>query len=177
MPVSNRAVVGIAAASALAGAAITAGALSWPQAPEQGNPAPTQSERADHVHEMGATVMPFALEKATHIFEMNGRGGVQDVVAKEPGDTATIRLIRQHLRHEAELFRRGDFRDPASLHGPEMPGVQELAEGADRVRVEYQELPDGARIVFSTDDPALTTAVHRWFGAQLSDHGADATYR
>ena len=172
MAISRRAAAAIAVASALAGAAVAAAATA-----RSSSPAPLPSERAEHVHEMGATVMPFALEKTTHIFEMNESGGVQDVVAKEPGDTATIRLIRQHLRHEAELFRRGDFRDPESLHGAEIPGVRQLAAGADRVRVEYRELPDGARIVFSTDDPALVTGVHRWFGAQLSDHAADATYR
>lgn len=177
MPISNRAVVGIAAASALLGAAITAGAMSWQSAPEPAEPDVAQSERAQHVHEMGANVMPFALEKTTHVFEMTDSGGIQDVVANEPADTATIRLIRQHLRDETELFRRGDFRDPMSLHGEDMPGVQELTAGSDRVRVEYQELPDGARITFTTDDPALLTAVHRWFGAQLSDHAADATYR
>lgn len=27
---------------------------------------------------------------------------------------------------------------------------------------------------FSTQDRHLLTAIHRWFGAQLSEHGADA---
>jgi hypothetical protein len=39
------------------------------------------------------------------------------------------------------------------------------------------ELPHGAQITFITSDLKLITALHRWFGAQLSDHGADATYR
>jgi hypothetical protein len=172
MPVSNRGAAGIAVLGALVASAITAGTLSWLDWPE-----PDPSEHAHRVHQMGASVMPFALEKTTHVFEMTDSGGIQDVVAKEAVDTATIRLIRQHLMHEAEFFRRGDFRDPMSLHGAQMPGVQELAAGSDRVRIEYQTLPDGARITFITEDLALLTAVHRWFGAQLSDHAADASYR
>jgi hypothetical protein len=35
-------------------------------------------------------------------------------------------------------------------------------------------LSDGAEITFKTTDPHLLTAIHRWFGAQLSEHGADA---
>jgi hypothetical protein len=38
----------------------------------------------------------------------------------------------------------------------------------------YSDLPDGAEITFKTTDPQLLTAIHRWFGAQLSEHGADA---
>jgi hypothetical protein len=74
-------------------------------------------------------------------------------------------------------FSSGDYSDPTSLHGAEMPGVKELAASAARIRIEYQPLPNGAQITFSTDDLRLITAVHRWFGAQLSDHGSDATYR
>jgi len=96
---------------------------------------------------MAATVMPFALERTTHVFEMTDRGGIQDVAAKEPGDTATIGLIRQHLMHVAELFCRGDFRDPMSLHSAEMTGVRALSAGSDRVRVEYQVLRSARRQV------------------------------
>ena len=39
----------------------------------------------------------------------------------------------------------------------------------------YEPVPDGARLRFSSRAPALVAALHRWFAAQLSDHGADAT--
>ena len=38
----------------------------------------------------------------------------------------------------------------------------------------YTALPTGAEITFETSDIYLLTAIHRWFGAQLSEHGADA---
>ena len=55
-----------------------------------------------------------------------------------------------------------------------MPGLRELQRGARRVKVSYFNLPEGAEIRFETTDPHLLTAMHRWFGAQLSEHGADA---
>jgi hypothetical protein len=58
-----------------------------------------------------------------------------------------------------------------------MPGVKELARGAAQIKMEYTALSNGAQITFTTRDLQLITAIHRWFGAQLSDHGADATYR
>ena len=129
------------------------------------------------VHDMGPQVMPFDLSRTTHIFEMTESGGVQQVIAKDPGDDAQIALIQQHIQHEAMQFRAGDFSDPASLHGADMPGLEELAGGAAQIKIEYMALPNGAQITFTTQDLHLITAIHRWFGAQLSDHGADATYR
>ncbi|OGR26165.1 MAG: hypothetical protein A2139_00925 [Desulfobacca sp. RBG_16_60_12] len=135
------------------------------------------SDRQSTLHEMGQEVMPFNLGQTTHIFEMTDTGGIQEVIADDPDDAAQAQLIQQHLQHEVALFRSGDFSDPTSLHGTEMPGVKELAAGVQNIEMEYVELPDGAQITFITSDLKLITALHRWFGAQLSDHGSDATYR
>jgi len=83
-------------------------------------------------------------------------------------------LIQQHLKHEAERFRRGDYSDPAALHGANMPGLKDLRVGASGIKVLYADLSVGAEITFETKDLHLLTAIHRWFGAQLSEHGADA---
>lgn len=150
----------------------TFGALLW-----AGWLTPPQGDRQTMVHDMGSGVMPFNLGQTTHIFEMTESGGVQQVIADDPNDDDQIALIRQHLEYEVERFRSGDFSDPTSLHGSELPGIEELAAGLTQVSIEYAELPAGAEIVFTTQDLQLITAIHRWFGAQLSDHGADATYR
>jgi hypothetical protein len=128
-------------------------------------------------HDMAHNVMPFDISKTTHIFEMTETGGIQQVIAKDTINTEQISLIREHLRHEAARFRNGDFSDPASLHGASMPGLKELAAGSSKMSIEYSDISSGGQIVFTTHDIHLLTAVHRWFGAQLSEHGADATYR
>ncbi|MGB8716759.1 MAG: hypothetical protein WCD66_10410 [Rhodanobacteraceae bacterium] len=114
------------------------------------------------------------MSKTVHIFRMTESGGVQRVVARDPDESDQVALIRQHLRHEAEKFQRGDFSDPARLHGADMPGLKQLRIGAADIKVSYAELPMGAEIRFETTDLHLITAIHRWFGAQLSEHGADA---
>jgi hypothetical protein len=105
---------------------------------------------------------------------MTETGGVQRVVLKDRSYTDQLILIQQHLRKEAVRFQHGDYSDPAKLHGVTMPGLNELQRGAQRVTVSYSDLPDGAEISFKTADPHLLTAIHRWIGAQLSEHGADA---
>jgi len=128
----------------------------------------------ERVHQMAHSVMPFDMSKTLHIFKMTESGGVQQVIAKDAGDTAQIALIQQHLKHEADKFRRGDYSDPAMLHGADMPGLKELQAGAAAIKVKYAVLAMGAEITFETTDLHLLTAIHRWFGAQLSEHGADA---
>jgi hypothetical protein len=135
--------------------------------------APDQS-RQEHIHHMGHSVMPFALERTLHIFQMTETGGVQRVIIKDPGATDQIPLIQQHLEREAELFESGDFSDPAALHGASMPGLEELKAGASRIKISYTALPAGGEIRYDASDIHMITAIHRWFGAQLSEHGADA---
>lgn len=133
-----------------------------------------QTTPQDHVHEMSHEVMPFDLAKTVHIFLMTEQGGVERVVTREDEASDQIPLIQQHLQKEARQFQKGDYSDPQRLHAVDMPGLKELHEGASHVKVTYEPLPHGAEISFETTDLHLLTAVHRWFGAQLSEHGADA---
>ncbi|MBU2648229.1 hypothetical protein KKI24_26215 [bacterium] len=123
---------------------------------------------------MGHSVMPFSLAKTLHIFQMTESGGVERVIVKDAADRDQVTMIQHHLQIEAGAFQRGDYSDPISLHGADMPGLKELQAGAAQIRVSYTALPKGAEIVFETSDLRLLTAIHRWFGAQLSEHGADA---
>jgi hypothetical protein len=101
-------------------------------------------------------------------------GGVMRVLARDPDDADQVALIRQHLKHEAERFQQGNYADPAKLHGADMPGLAELQANPSAVTVAYKMLPAGAQLRFNTQDLRMLTAIHRWFGAQLSEHGADA---
>ena len=127
-----------------------------------------------HVHTMSHDVMPFDMSKTIHIFKMTVDGGEQRVEAREPVDTGQVALIRQHLAHEAAEFAKGNFGDPAHLHGAEMPGLRKLAEAPKNIKVTYADVPNGGKITFEGANIRVVTAIHRWFGAQLSEHGADA---
>lgn len=132
----------------------------------------------EHVHGHGHDVMPFDLTRTLHIFQMTEDGGIQQVVMRgNVVDAEQVQLIQHHLMMEAAVFQKGDFTDPAQLHGATMPGLQELQSAAKRIQIAYRPLPTGAEIRFKTSDIRLITAIHRWFGAQLSEHGADAQAR
>ena len=135
----------------------------------------TTHNRHEVVAARGAQVMPFDLEKTVHVFEKFNDGGLQKVVVKDPSNREQISLIQAHLKEESERFRRGDFSDPAKIHGQDMPGLAELRSGSLKIEVVYTPLPDGAEIRYTTKDPALLMAIHHWFDAQLSDHGRHAS--
>jgi hypothetical protein len=133
-----------------------------------------EGERQAQVAEKGRTVMPFDLERTTHRFTKKPDGGVETVITDDPKDQQQILLIREHLSKEIAKFQRGDFADPASIHGGQMPGLKALSQGYQRIQMRYETTSSGARIIFSTKDPSLVNALHTWFDAQVSDHGHHA---
>ena len=56
-----------------------------------------------------------------------------------------------------------------------MPGLTKLkAAGPGELAIRYRELANGAQVEYSSRSPEMISAIHEWFDAQLSDHGADA---
>jgi hypothetical protein len=135
---------------------------------------PSADSRQAEVADRGAEVMPFDLDRTTHVFTGRPDGGTQTVTADDPRDAGQVRLIREHLRTEAAAFAQGDFTDPATIHGDGMPGLATLRAGTDRITVRYRDLPAGGQLTYTTDDQALVDALHDWFAAQVTDHGEHA---
>jgi hypothetical protein len=126
------------------------------------------------VAKRGADIMPFDLNATTHVFTKTTNGGIQRVIAKDANDSGQISLIRDHLRAIRAQFTQGDFSGPTHIHGASMPGLAELKETRSQASVQYREINTGAELVYSSENPQLVSAIHRWFDAQLSDHGSDA---
>lgn len=151
--------------AALAGLMVTQPSLAQTVSPE----------RLKEVTEHGRHVMPFDLKLTQHIFTKTEMGGVQQVAVRDSNDKPQVELIRQHLTKISGEFSHGDFSDPEKIHGKEMPGLAELRKAKPgQLHVQYKELPDGAEITYSSKEPGLVDAIHRWFDAQLADHGPDA---
>lgn len=133
------------------------------------------AQRQAEVAQRGPDVMPFSLKDTTHFFTKSNHGGTQRVIAKDVSDPTQTRLVREHLRDIQGQFLQGDFSGPSHIHGNEMPGLSQLkAAQPGQLTIEYRELPGGAELTYQTSNSDLVSALHRWFDAQLSDHGADA---
>jgi len=158
-------VAGTAAAAAVIGALVGVVAVLAPD---------DDPGRREIVAERGGMVMPFDLERTTHVFDADTTGGVQTVVADDPTDIEQVELIRAHLREEADRFGAGDFGDPAAVHGHDMPGLETLEARFEALEVTYDLIDAGGQVIYRSEDPTVVAALHDWFDAQLSDHGAHA---
>ncbi|KWT94144.1 MULTISPECIES: aspartate carbamoyltransferase [unclassified Variovorax] len=132
-------------------------------------------QRQAEVARRGPDVMPFSLKATTHVFTKTADGGVQRVVAKSAADNRQVKLVRGHLREIRAQFLKGDFSGPAHIHGAEMPGLAQLkTTKPGQLAISYKDVAGGAELTYRTADIQLVSALHAWFDAQLSDHGADA---
>jgi len=132
------------------------------------------THRQHMIHAKSPMVMPFDMDKVTHYFIKNGSGGILRIKTKKLNDTVQTSLIRSHLKKEYTLFSNADFKDPKTLHGMKMPGLKTLSESKGKFNVEYENLSDGAQIIFSSKESEVVKAIHKWFDAQIKDHGSDA---
>jgi hypothetical protein len=131
--------------------------------------------RQQEVAQKGAMVMPFNGQNSKHVFQKTSDGGLQQVIADDAFDKDMVGAIRGHLSMEAMRFSKGDYSDPMKIHGMDMPGVQYLSNvRPGQIAVIYRDLPDGAEVHYTGKDAATVAAIHKWFDAQLSDHGSDA---
>lgn len=135
----------------------------------------TPGSRQAEVAQRGPQVMPFDLAATRHVFTATPMGGEQQVLVRQSGDRVQMALIRLHLAALLEQFLAGDFSSPAQLHGADMPGLASLRNAPrGHLQITYHDVPDGAALRYSSHDPALVDALHRWFRAQLDDHGDNA---
>jgi hypothetical protein len=161
-------------------AALAAGIACAQPATDHGAHAPGDharhmAERQAEVSGRGKDVMPFDLAATLHLFTKTKSGGVQKVVARRGSDREQVRLVREHLKDIQARFTQRDFSGPAHIHGHDMPGLAQLQAAAPgAVRIAYREVPAGAELVLTSADPALVAAIHKWFDAQVADHGRDA---
>ncbi|AMK78433.1 MULTISPECIES: hypothetical protein [Methylomonas] len=122
-----------------------------------------------------ASVLPYSAEQTEQTFSKTVHGGVQHVVAKAADNVQVVKAIQSHLFKIAGDFRKGDFSVTERLHGADMPGLAQLkkAEPGD-IRFDYKSLDNGAQIHYSSEYPKYVQALHEWFDAQASEHGATA---
>ena len=140
-----------------------------------GAPAAAPQQRQDDVRARGADVMPFSLDATQHVFEKTAGGGTQRVLARADHQDQ-VAMIRAHLRGIAQAFTTRDFSGPTHIHGSRMPGLAELQSAPpDALSVTYRDIDNGGEVTYRASSAALRDAVHRWFDAQLADHGDDAT--
>lgn len=142
-----------------------------PAAAQTGDPG-TCPLHAQHqaLDDRGDKVMGFGHTRTTHRFLLEKDGGVIQVEANDPKDSASLGQIRTHLAQIADAFSRGDFSMPKEIHARVLPGVPEMTKLKSEISYRYEESANGARVHIRTANPEALAAVHEFLRAQIGDH-------
>ncbi|MGC1647785.1 MAG: hypothetical protein WA741_18340, partial [Candidatus Sulfotelmatobacter sp.] len=108
--------------------------------------------------------------KTTQHFTLTKTGGIIQVQANDPSDTASRDHIRMHLEHISKSFAQGDFTDPHEVHAETPPGVPEMKARKAQITYQYKSTPTGAKVVITTEDPQALKAVHDYLRYQIREH-------
>jgi hypothetical protein len=118
----------------------------------------------------GDQAMGFGHDKTTHHFLLAERGGVIEVKANDPADSASVDAIRTHLAHIATMFKSGDFSAPMFVHSTIPPGVTTMKLLKKKIRYSYEPLDAGGRVRIESSDPVAVAAVQDFLRFQITDH-------
>lgn len=125
---------------------------------------------AEDLVQRGDRVMGFAEAKTTHHFLIRKNGGAIEVTADDPGDSASVALIRSHLQDIAGQFRRGNFDLPREIHAQEPAGAATMSRLATKISYRFSEIDGGGRLTIQTRNPEALSAIHAFLRFQIDDH-------
>jgi hypothetical protein len=110
---------------------------------------------------------------SSHVFEDLPDGG-RIALERDADDPAGVTRIRNHMRHIAGAFTRGDFRLPGFVHDREVPGTAVMSARKSAIRFAFDTLPRGAELRIISSDSAALGAIHAFLAFQRHDHRAGA---
>ena len=155
-------------------ASMAVSALIWGQSvmasPGQAQHPDAADQHSTGVDARGDDAMGFSHENSTHHFRLLSDGGVIEVSAKDPNDTATRDQIRMHLSHIAKMFSEGDFQAPMFIHDTVPPGVPEMQTKRDAIIYKFEATPEGGRVRIASTDSVAIKAIHKFLAFQIEDH-------
>jgi len=125
---------------------------------------------AADVDHRGDAAMGFSHELTKHSFKRYDDGGAIEVRALKSDDTKSIDAIRTHLKSVAKEFASGDFAKPFAVHATNPPGVDVMASRKEKIKYDYSEIENGARVRITTTDAAALDAVHQFLKFQIEEH-------
>lgn len=135
------------------------------------HPSSTADSGFAGLQQRGARYMGVDQSKAAHRFDALPDGGRIELQSST-GDSADVAAIRQHFRMIAEQFARGDFETPFAVHAEVVPGTTVMQERKDRISYQRTDLPRGAALRLTTQDPEALKAIHEFMAYQRREHHA-----
>ena len=102
---------------------------------------------------------------SAHRFDDLPDGG-RIVLRRDPGDSAGVRVIREHLSWIVRQFTAGDFDVPGFVHDTVVPGTAVMRERRADISYRFQSLPGGGQVLIRSTNAEAVRAVHAFLAFQ-----------
>ena len=129
-----------------------------------------QMEKDDALKKRGTDAMGFNQDVAIHHFKLAPTGGSIEVTVKDAADTATLDLVRTHLKSIADDFARGDFGKPFQTHAEVPPGVPVMQKYARVITYRYEDVPHGGVVHIRSADSRALRGIQDFLRYQIAEH-------
>ncbi|HEX8187892.1 MAG TPA: hypothetical protein VF586_06065 [Pyrinomonadaceae bacterium] len=122
------------------------------------------------VNARGEAAMGFSQTETAHRFTLTRDGGLIQVEARNPADSANRDRVRRHLAHVARMFAAGNFDTPMLVHARAVPGAPAMSRLKAEIVYAFEETERGGRIRIGAKSPEALAAVHEFLRFQIEDH-------
>ena len=119
----------------------------------------------------GAKFMGFDQQATAHHFILTKDGGRIEVTARDARDAASVKQIREHLQHIAQVFAKGEFALPVLVHDTRTVHVVDaMKRQIAALTFAFEEVTSGAHVKIAGANPDVIAAVHDFLRFQITDH-------
>jgi hypothetical protein len=134
--------------------------------------APAQTASADPTQDVNARFsrsLGVSLDKIVLHFYLVKNGGVVEITAKDPGDTATVTAIQKYLQTQKELWEKG--KDPVTeIHGKAPDSAAVMRKLRNDITFYMAKTDEGAVLrMFSINDQARG-AIQDYLKFEIAEH-------
>jgi len=127
-------------------------------------------QHMDEMNKRGDQAMGFDHMKTSHHFLLANDGGVIQVESNKARDKGSSGQIRQHLRHIAMMFSKGDFDTPMLVHAQDPPGVEVMKQLKAEISYRFEQTRRGGRVRIASTNADAIKAIHDFLSFQIKEH-------
>jgi len=110
------------------------------------------------------------IDKVAQHYYLVKNGGVIELTAKDPNDTATIKAIQKYLDMQKDLFEKGKNETEAEVHGKVPAGQPLLKKMRNDINFFTSKTENGAVLRMFTVNDQARQAVYDFMKFEIGEH-------
>lgn len=109
-------------------------------------------------------------DKVVQHYYLVKNGGVVELTAKTPGDSATIAALQKYLNTQRDLFEKGKNETDAEVHGKVPDGMVGIKKFRNEITFFTAKTDNGALLRMFSVNPEARSAIQDYLRFQIIEH-------